>query len=73
MRIAPTSEWTPESDEEKIRHEQAERLLEELILCPSLDEKLCFLERLDAGTYDEVARVYLKVVENAASEDAYRH
>lgn len=72
-RIAPSSEIEPESEEDKIRLENAERLLEELILCPSLDAKLMFLERLDPGTYDEVARVYLKIVENAASEDAYRH
>lgn len=53
--------------------DNGERLLEELILCPSIEAKLHFLRQLEPISYDAVAKVYLKVVENQAQEGPYRH
>ena len=72
-RIAPSLAAELLSDDARSRVENAERLLEQLILCPSIDAKLDFLAELDRPTRDEVALVYLKIVENAAAEDSQRH
>lgn len=72
-RIAPWLAVEAVSEEEISRVENAERLLEQLILCPSIDAKLDFLSVLDRPTRDEVALVYLKIVENAAAEESERH
>lgn len=53
--------------------EMGERLLEELILCPTIEAKQHFLRQLDSPNYDAVARVYLRIVENQAQESAYKH
>lgn len=55
-----------ETRDEKV--EKAEKLLEEMILRPSLGSKLAFLETLDRETYDDVARVFLNIVQNTAQE-----
>lgn len=72
-RIAPSLGMEVVTETDKSRVENAERLLEQLILCPSIDAKLDFLHCLDRTTRDEVALVYLKIVENAAAEEAERH
>lgn len=51
------------------RVEKAEKLLEQMILCPSISSKKTFLEKLDAQTYDDVARVYFNIVQNTAQEN----
>lgn len=48
--------------------EQAEHLLEQMILKPTISGKRAFLETLDRATYDEVARVYFNIVQNTAQE-----
>lgn len=50
------------------RLENAERLLEQMILRPTISSKRAFLETLDAETYDDVARVYFNIVQNTAHE-----
>ncbi len=72
-RIAPTLGQEARTEFEKGLLMSAEKLLEELILCPSIDAKMDFLQCLDPEVRDEVARVYLRIVENAAAEDAVRH
>ena len=54
--------------EAKERVEKAEKLLEHMILCPSISGKKAFLETLDAETHDDVARVYFNIVQNSAQE-----
>ena len=46
------------------RVEKAEKLLEQMILCPTISAKRAFLEDLDEETYFDVARVFLNVVQN---------
>lgn len=55
-------------EERNERVEMAEKLLEQMILRPSLSEKLAFLDTLDSETYDEVAQVYFNIVQNSAQE-----
>jgi hypothetical protein len=55
-------------DEAKERTEKAEKLLEQMILCPSISSKKAFLETLDVETHDDVARVYFNIVHNSAQE-----
>jgi hypothetical protein len=50
------------------RVERAEKLMEQMILCPSISSKKTFLENLDSETYDDVARVYFNIVQNTAQE-----
>lgn len=50
------------------RLELAEKLMEQLILRPSLTQKKAFLETLDPQTYDDVARVYFNIVQNSCQE-----
>ena|SRR3989338_1871055 len=57
-------------DLERNRMEKAERLIEEMILCPTLDAKRCFLAKLDHDTHDDVARVYLNIVHNRVYESS---
>jgi len=52
----------------KERIEQAEKLLEQMILCPSISTKKVFLENLDSQTYEDVLHVYLNIVQNTAQE-----
>ena len=68
-RVAPNNKCDAKTDIEIEVQENAERLMEELILCPSIDSKLTFLANLDRRTYDEVASVYLSIVENTAQEN----
>ena len=65
-RIAPRI-GQPETRNERV--EEAEQLLEQMILRPSLGSKRAFLEGLDPETYDEVARVYFNIVQNTAQEN----
>jgi hypothetical protein len=46
------------------RVEKAEKLLEQMILCPTIAAKRAFLEDLDEDTYLDVAKVFLNVVQN---------
>lgn len=50
------------------RIDMAEKLLEQMILRPSISQKKAFLESLDPETYDDVARVYFNIVQNSAQE-----
>lgn len=72
-RVAPAIDREPSSCEDKSRTEVAERLLEELILCPTIESKRDFLASLDLEIYDEVAKVYLRIVQNQVSESPLRH
>ncbi len=65
-RIAPHLGKQVERD---ARIERAEKLMEQMILCPSISSKKHFLETLDAETYDDVARVYFNIVQNTAQEN----
>lgn len=65
-RIAPQLGRKEERSE---RLERAEKLLEQMILCPSISSKRNFLENLDSETYDDVARVYFNIVQNTAQEN----
>ena len=58
-----------QSEERTERLEKAEKLLEQMILCPSLSAKKTFLENLDSETYDDVARIYFNIVQNTAQEN----
>lgn len=58
----------PKADLEDDRTEIAEKLLEQLILCPTLQQKKMFLANLDKHTHDDVARVFLNIVANTAQE-----
>lgn len=64
-RIAP---MIGQQLERSPRVERAEKLMEQMILCPSISSKKTFLENLDAETYDDVARVYFNIVQNTAQE-----
>ena len=55
-------------EERTMRIEKAEGLLEQMILCTTLQSKKNFLETLDPDTYDDVAKVYFNIVQNSASE-----
>ncbi len=50
------------------RVEKAERLLEQMILRPSIASKRAFLEALDPEVYDDVARVFFNIVQNTVQE-----
>ncbi len=54
--------------ENQDRVEKAEKLLEEMILCPTLAAKRAFLENLDRRTYDDVVRIFLNVVQNTLKD-----
>ncbi|NUM88718.1 MAG: hypothetical protein HUU37_05910 [Bdellovibrionales bacterium] len=54
--------------ENQDRVERAEKLLEEMILCPTLAAKRAFLENLDRRTYDDVVRIFLNVVQNTLKD-----
>lgn len=66
IAISPSEDELDEIEKERI--EAAEALLEQLILCPTLDAKRNFLENLDAGTFEDVVRVYLNVVHNTIAD-----
>lgn len=71
-RIAATLDLHEEEQKERI--ENAESLLEQLILCPSIEEKKLFLENLDETTYNDVVRVYINVLHNTiADSHSYVH
>lgn len=53
---------------DRTRTEKAEAVLEQMILCPTLQEKRRFLDKLDAEMHDDVARIYFNIVQNAAIE-----
>ena len=56
------------------RVEKAEKLLEQMILCPTISSKKNFLEGLDSQTYDDVAHVYFNIVQNSAEEkQGFKH
>ena len=62
------------SDLEKDRTEVAEKLLEQIILCTTIEQKKLFISNLDRKTQDDVARVFLKIVANTAQEhQGYSH
>lgn len=65
-RVAPRI-GQPEARSEQV--EKAEKLLEQMILRPSISSKRAFLEGLDPETYDEVARVFFNIVQNTAQEN----
>lgn len=65
-RLAPRIGQQEKRDE---RVEKAEKLLEQMILRPSISSKRAFLEGLDSETYDEVARVFFNIVQNTAQEN----
>mgnify|MGYP003393743584 CR=1 FL=1 len=52
----------------KKRQEIAEKILEEMILCSSLEKKQRFLEGLDRQTYKDVAHVFINIVQNSAQD-----
>ena len=54
--------------EDEGRVEKAEKLLEEMILCPTLAAKRSFLENLDNPTHDDVVRIFLNVVQNTLKD-----
>lgn len=61
-------------EEQSERVQKAEKLLEQMILCPTLGSKKNFLETLDAQTYDDVAHVYFNIVQNTAEENqGFKH
>jgi hypothetical protein len=53
--------------------EKAEKLLEQMILRPTLGAKKAFLESLSPDLHDDVARVYFNIVQNTARETQVRH
>lgn len=53
--------------------EKAEKLLEQMILRPSIGAKKAFLESLSPELHDDVARVYFNIVQKTASETQVRH
>lgn len=55
------------------RVERAEKLLEQMILRPTISSKKAFLETLSADDHDDVARVYFNIVQNTAKETQVRH
>jgi hypothetical protein len=61
-------------DSRSERVQKAEKLLEQMILCPTLSSKKNFLEGLDSETYDDVAHVYFNIVQNTAEEkQGFKH
>lgn len=52
----------------KERVEKAEKLLEQMILCPTIATKKTFLETLDQESYEDVFHVYLNIVQNTAQD-----
>lgn len=64
-RIARSHEL---NEEEKERVEAAESLLEQLILCPTIEAKKSFLSELDEVTYNDVVRVYINVLHNTIAD-----
>lgn len=68
-RVAANPEGT--GDAEAVA--ETERLLEQMILCPTIDHKRAFLANLDPDTYDEVARLYLSIVQNTTMESKGYH
>lgn len=58
----------PPAGERSERVERAEKLLEQMILRPTLAGKLDFLASLETATRDDVARVYFNIVQNTAQE-----
>ena len=70
-RVAPNDAVSTATDEARAAVENAERLLEEMILCPSLHQKRMFLAKLDRKTYDDVAGVYLRIVQNMAQDEQH--
>lgn len=42
--------------------------IEKLIMQPTLTQKITYLERLDAATYEQVMRTYFNIVENNIME-----
>lgn len=70
LRIAPHIN----SNERNAQVEKAEQLLEQMILRKSITEKKAFLDSLDPEVYDEVAKVFLSIVQNSAEEhQGFRH
>ena len=57
------------ADSDNSRKERAEKLLEQMILRPTISSKRAFLETLEPETYDDVICVYLNIVQNAAQEN----
>lgn len=53
-----------ETKENSDRVEKAEKLLEQMILCPTIAKKREFLADLDHDTYLDVAKVFLNIVQN---------
>lgn len=64
--LSPAESRTPEV-------EKAEKLLEQMILRPSISAKKAFLESLSPELHDDVARVYFNIVQNTARETQVRH
>lgn len=50
------------------RVEKAEKLLEQMILCPTIAKKREFLADLDQDTYLDVAKVFLNIVQNTLQD-----
>lgn len=63
-RIASTKRM----DGDKERISQAEKLLEQMILCPTISGKKAFLESLAPEAHDDVARIYFNIVQNSIQE-----
>ncbi|RZA05128.1 MAG: hypothetical protein EOP11_13510 [Proteobacteria bacterium] len=53
--------------------EKAEKLMEQMILRPTIGAKKAFLESLSPELHDDVARVYFNIVQNTARETQACH
>ncbi|MCO5141539.1 MAG: hypothetical protein M9962_00445 [Oligoflexia bacterium] len=70
LRVAPYIN----SNERNERVTKAEQLLEQVILRKSITEKKAFLATLEPEIYDDVAKVFLSIVQNSAEEhQGFRH
>jgi hypothetical protein len=70
-RLAYKTMGEPES---RLRLENGERLLEQMILKPNLTLKKEFLEALDTDSFEDVVRVYFNIVQNTAQEtQSFKH
>lgn len=63
LAFAPESKDLPAE-----RNENAEKILEQVIMCPTLRSKKVFLENLDPTVHDDVARVFFNIVQNSLKE-----